>query len=353
FSEALRCTNTASSYYDTLLRKCISCAEVCGQHPVQCGAACQASTAAAAGAPSVLPPTSRALELQPARAVRPVLEHYHVALIYSLLGVCLSVLLFTLFMALLMMLRKRRGEACHRKEATQHTPATSKASLMESGSLQGSLSGRGTPKTVGTCSYCFPELAATETAPQTHRHTGLAAMETAPQTHRHTRLAATETAPQTHRHTGLAAMETAPQTHRHTGLAAMETAPQTHRHTGLAAMEAAPQTPRHTGLAAMETAPQTHRHTGLAAMETAPQTHRHTGLAAMETAPQTHRHPGLAAMETAPQTHRHTGLAAMETAPQTHRHTGLYQQAAATTASSMYCSDRTLNIICSPTQPTT
>ncbi|MGH0128006.1 UNVERIFIED_CONTAM: hypothetical protein FKN15_062413 [Acipenser sinensis] len=43
--EALRCTNTAGSYYDMLLRKCISCAEVCGQHPVQCGAACQGESA--------------------------------------------------------------------------------------------------------------------------------------------------------------------------------------------------------------------------------------------------------------------------------------------------------------------
>ncbi|KAK1164743.1 hypothetical protein AOXY_G15133 [Acipenser oxyrinchus oxyrinchus] len=276
--EALRCTNTAGSYYDTLLRKCISCAEVCGQHPVQCGAACQGDTATAAAAPSVWPPMRTALELQPTRMGRPVLEHYHAALIYSLLGVCLSVLLCTLSLAVFMMLRKRE-EPCPRKKASGHTPASSKACLMESGSLQGSLSGRGTPEAVGTCGYCFPELAGTGTAVQTHRHTGLAAMETAPQTH------------------------------------------------------------RHTGLAAMEPAPQTHRHTGLAAMETAPQTHRHTGLAAMEPAPQTHRHTGLAAMETAPQTHRHTAL--------------LYQQAAATMASSMYRSDRALNIICSPTQPTT
>ncbi|XP_033908127.3 uncharacterized protein LOC117431374 isoform X3 [Acipenser ruthenus] len=84
-----------------------------------------ATAAAAAAAPSVCPPMRTALELQPARMGRPVLEHYHAALIYSLLGVCLSVLLCTLSLAVFMMLRKR-GELCPRKKASGHTPASSK-----------------------------------------------------------------------------------------------------------------------------------------------------------------------------------------------------------------------------------
>jgi len=39
-AESAVCNRRARFYYDELVKKCISCSTVCGQHPKQCDAAC-------------------------------------------------------------------------------------------------------------------------------------------------------------------------------------------------------------------------------------------------------------------------------------------------------------------------
>uniref|UniRef100_A0A4W3H729 TACI cysteine-rich domain-containing protein n=1 Tax=Callorhinchus milii TaxID=7868 RepID=A0A4W3H729_CALMI len=37
------CKDASQSYWDKLLRKCVKCSDVCGQHPQQCSNICQGS----------------------------------------------------------------------------------------------------------------------------------------------------------------------------------------------------------------------------------------------------------------------------------------------------------------------
>ncbi|XP_036387959.1 tumor necrosis factor receptor superfamily member 13B [Megalops cyprinoides] len=169
FCVSLRCHARAGSYYDRLLKRCMSCTELCGSHPAECAHACggeylpQQKVPASAVSPTSLSETRPSLRQPPSPGLGG--EHQG-AVIYSLLGLCLAVLLCTLSLALLVLLWRSRGGRGARsppREAetseSKHRPS-SKDCLMEP-VVEGWVQGAGLQKKTRpteTCMHCFPEL---------------------------------------------------------------------------------------------------------------------------------------------------------------------------------------------------
>ncbi|CAM4706128.1 unnamed protein product [Leuciscus chuanchicus] len=107
YCEAWRCKAVSGQFYDRLLKKCLKCSEICGGHPSACSDACKnAVTQGPVGVSAVPLVTDRG------RAV----IHTHTpalfseALLFSLLGVCVIVLLFTLTTAILLLIRRAKQQ---------------------------------------------------------------------------------------------------------------------------------------------------------------------------------------------------------------------------------------------------
>ncbi|XP_062331205.1 tumor necrosis factor receptor superfamily member 13B [Osmerus eperlanus] len=104
-----QCRAVSGQYYDRLLKKCLRCAEVCGSHPSECSHHCQTQGPVQ---PSLSPVIDTALPTAPHRGHSPPRGLPHSAvLIYSLLGLCLVLLLCTLSLALVVVLRRARARA--------------------------------------------------------------------------------------------------------------------------------------------------------------------------------------------------------------------------------------------------
>ncbi|KAJ8246502.1 hypothetical protein GJAV_G00268550 [Gymnothorax javanicus] len=171
---SLRCWANEGHFFDQLLKQCMPCAELCGNHPAECAQICKAQ------------PTAHSLtQLPRERAVIPVTitggslrggEH-HTVVIYSLLGLCLAALFCTLCTAVLVLLCKSRGckaQAGHNKwgahqagpqeqETTDDSRCpSSKDRLMdvvvgEQGYESEEIKNAWPTE---TCMHCFPELRA-------------------------------------------------------------------------------------------------------------------------------------------------------------------------------------------------
>nr|XP_056722353.1 tumor necrosis factor receptor superfamily member 13B [Euleptes europaea] len=142
--KSIECSKRTGFYYDRLIQRCVDCTTICGQHPWECRHFCTSH-------PATLPaPAALAWKLDNAYDQRLV--------VYLVLGLCLTTLLFSLLMTWIYF-RKRGAEvacrtgtlACHKKGEVP------KECLMEAGSVGSGSSGSQTPEPVETCGFCFPE----------------------------------------------------------------------------------------------------------------------------------------------------------------------------------------------------
>uniref|UniRef100_A0A3Q1GAY4 TNF receptor superfamily member 13B n=1 Tax=Acanthochromis polyacanthus TaxID=80966 RepID=A0A3Q1GAY4_9TELE len=105
YCESALCKALPGQYYDLLLKKCIKCKEICGQHTPECSQHCQITSHVS---------ISR----------RPTWLGDHNILLYSLLGVCLILLLSSLSLALAVFLRgdKTKSSKPRPSEGTRRKP---------------------------------------------------------------------------------------------------------------------------------------------------------------------------------------------------------------------------------------
>ncbi|XP_016348560.1 tumor necrosis factor receptor superfamily member 13B [Sinocyclocheilus anshuiensis] len=159
FCVAWRCKAVSGQFYDTLLKKCLKCSELCGSHPAACADACRSAvsvTQRPVGGSTVQLVTDRGRSV-PGSAL------YSEALLYSLLGLCITALVFTLTAAFLLLLKraKQQPQLDTKKQQPNKHGQSSKDSLMarvDEVSEEGSVTvTQDPPKATETCIYCFSE----------------------------------------------------------------------------------------------------------------------------------------------------------------------------------------------------
>ncbi|XP_030611456.1 tumor necrosis factor receptor superfamily member 13B isoform X2 [Archocentrus centrarchus] len=154
--EAVNCKIQPGHYYDKLLNKCIACKDICGTHPPECNVQCQTEF-------TVGPSTLKDSDL----------------IIYSVLAVCLALLLSSLFLALVAFLRggkaktstpgstqgnksKKKSEGRPVKETVFPAKQLGKISkdLLTSPSCSVNLepSDDSLPTETCVCVHCFPDM---------------------------------------------------------------------------------------------------------------------------------------------------------------------------------------------------
>uniref|UniRef100_A0A8D2AVB0 TNF receptor superfamily member 13B n=1 Tax=Sciurus vulgaris TaxID=55149 RepID=A0A8D2AVB0_SCIVU len=169
---SLSCHKEQGKYYDHLLRDCISCISICGQHPKQCEYFCENKLRSQVNLPPELRrqqtretetrsdnsgryqgPEHRGSEADPV-LLGPKLSPEQLALVYSTLGLCLCAIVCCFLVAVACFL-KRRGDPLSSQPPKGPCRARIKSSqdaAMEAGSCAGA-----PPEPVETCSFCFPE----------------------------------------------------------------------------------------------------------------------------------------------------------------------------------------------------
>uniref|UniRef100_A0ABM5EZP6 Tumor necrosis factor receptor superfamily member 13B n=1 Tax=Pogona vitticeps TaxID=103695 RepID=A0ABM5EZP6_9SAUR len=161
FCSSVNCSKRVGFYYDSLLRECISCSSVCGQHPTECQAFCfktnprVVSDVSSVGKQEILDatlPSPAALRNAQCRMDFGC-DPWMVA--YVVLGLCLCSLLFSLLVTWIYYRKRGEEMICRASTAACRKKGESKKEgLMEAGS--GS-SGSRTPEAIETCVFCFPE----------------------------------------------------------------------------------------------------------------------------------------------------------------------------------------------------
>ncbi|XP_056325873.1 tumor necrosis factor receptor superfamily member 13B [Danio aesculapii] len=138
---AWRCRAVSGQFYDALLKKCLRCSDLCGTHTPACEHICSNPVSVTGG--------GRTVSGSP-------------LLLYALLGVCVTVLMFSLSAAVLMLLMRRNK---HTQTTDEHKQQTSEDSLMpgsdevsqEEGSVHHHHHPQDRPRATETCVYCFSE----------------------------------------------------------------------------------------------------------------------------------------------------------------------------------------------------
>ncbi|XP_062999556.1 tumor necrosis factor receptor superfamily member 13B [Elgaria multicarinata webbii] len=142
------CSKRVGFFYDELLRKCINCSSVCGQHPVQCRPFCRKDLATTLPVPPALQAVQCKLD---GSCNQPVM-------VYLTLGLCLCTLLFSLLLTWNYFRRSGEDMTCRARTVACHKNKDStKDHLMEARSMGSESSGSQTPEPVETCGFCFPE----------------------------------------------------------------------------------------------------------------------------------------------------------------------------------------------------
>uniref|UniRef100_A0A3P8TWW3 TNFR-Cys domain-containing protein n=1 Tax=Amphiprion percula TaxID=161767 RepID=A0A3P8TWW3_AMPPE len=176
YCESARCKALPGQYYDRLLNKCIKCKEICGQHTPECSQHCQ----------TLSPPvTTKKLLIEVTSHVsisrRPTWLEDSNILLYSLLGVCLVLLLSSLSLALAVFLRgdKAKSSKPRPSEGTRRKPKCVVQQRQEFGLPTSQLgmtsrdyptssscptnrdpSDDSSPTETCVCIHCFPDLKA-------------------------------------------------------------------------------------------------------------------------------------------------------------------------------------------------
>lgn len=110
-----RCKAVSGQFYDRLLKKCLKCSEICGSHTSACADACTNAVSVTRGPVRV---SAVPLVTSRGRAGIHTPALFSEVLLFSLLCVCVTVLLFTLTTAILMLIRRAKHQ--------QHQQDTSK-----------------------------------------------------------------------------------------------------------------------------------------------------------------------------------------------------------------------------------
>uniref|UniRef100_A0A3Q3RFR1 TNF receptor superfamily member 13B n=1 Tax=Mastacembelus armatus TaxID=205130 RepID=A0A3Q3RFR1_9TELE len=105
---AANCKALPGHYYDGLLRKCVQCSEVCGRHPAECSTHCQMPT----------PPLTTTKLLDKVTSHRPNSRELSVPIaledstivLYSLLALCMVLLVSSLSLALAIFPKRSRAK---------------------------------------------------------------------------------------------------------------------------------------------------------------------------------------------------------------------------------------------------
>ncbi|KAI2658845.1 Tumor necrosis factor receptor superfamily member 13B [Labeo rohita] len=154
---AWKCKAVSGQFYDTLLKKCLRCSELCGSHPAPCADACRSAVSV-----TQRPVGGSAVQLVTGRG-RSVAGSalYSEALLYGLLGLCITVLMFTLTAAIMLLLKraKHQQQLDTKKQQPNKQGQSSKDSLMaraDEVSQEGSVT-QDRPRATETCIYCFSE----------------------------------------------------------------------------------------------------------------------------------------------------------------------------------------------------
>ncbi|XP_026560096.1 tumor necrosis factor receptor superfamily member 13B [Pseudonaja textilis] len=146
---SLECSKQEGSYYDQLLRECVKCFSICGQHPKQCAPFCRRSLPATLPTPAALQPLQQKLDATYEQQVL-----LYLALVFSLCILVFSLLLIWIYF-------QKRGDErfCRAGSASCHKKGDlPKDGLMEVGSFGSDSGGNQTPDPVETCGFCFPEV---------------------------------------------------------------------------------------------------------------------------------------------------------------------------------------------------
>ncbi|XP_067285824.1 tumor necrosis factor receptor superfamily member 13B [Pseudorasbora parva] len=154
---AWSCKAVSGQFYDRLLKKCLKCSELCGSHPSTCSDACKNAVSVTQRPVSV---SAVPLVTSRGRAVgRSAL--YSQALLYSLLGVCVAVLMFTLTAAVLLLLQRAKHQPKPQQQPDNRRPQNNKHGQSSKDSLVAGADevcqDQDRPRATETCIYCFSE----------------------------------------------------------------------------------------------------------------------------------------------------------------------------------------------------
>ncbi|XP_061822126.1 tumor necrosis factor receptor superfamily member 13B isoform X1 [Nerophis lumbriciformis] len=151
------CTTLPGHYYDALLKKCVTCSDVCGRHPTQCHQHCEALS---------VPVTSKNVLVRvPSHLPNPSglsVEDSSV-LVYSLMALCMGLLLASLSVALAIFLRRSKA----RRSTDQERVNKACQGVAERGPrdcvarLSGAADGT-RPTETSVCVHCFPDFTAVD-----------------------------------------------------------------------------------------------------------------------------------------------------------------------------------------------
>ncbi|KAL3051068.1 hypothetical protein OYC64_001361 [Pagothenia borchgrevinki] len=104
YCEHANCTSLPGHYYDLLLKKCLRCADVCGNHPAECSLHCHTTT------------TRKLLVEVPSPSEDTKgLSVDSTILLYSLLALCIMLLLSSLSLALAVLVRGGKAKTSNQK----------------------------------------------------------------------------------------------------------------------------------------------------------------------------------------------------------------------------------------------
>ncbi|XP_057683061.1 tumor necrosis factor receptor superfamily member 13B [Corythoichthys intestinalis] len=151
------CKTLPGHYYDELIRKCVRCADACGKHPAECFQYCHPPVTTKKLLIEVTPQLPNALQIP--------LEESTV-LFYTLLALCIGLLLSSLSLALLVFLRRSRAEMKPQRvvvkrgqgdvERGGHPDHRSKH-FMAHAVCASKPSGESRPTETCVCVQCYPE----------------------------------------------------------------------------------------------------------------------------------------------------------------------------------------------------
>ncbi|KAJ1096600.1 hypothetical protein NDU88_001735 [Pleurodeles waltl] len=157
FCESMKCSKQTGFYYDKLLSSCISCSDVCGQHPTQCVSFCQTS-------------------LSEVPEHRLSLSQDQTVLIYTLLGISFLLTISSLLLILRCFVKNETAKcACKPPIVQGNEDGSLKDRLVNVVTTGGSCSESsvsGTPEPIETCVFCYPE--SRPTIEEVGRHQGIA-----------------------------------------------------------------------------------------------------------------------------------------------------------------------------------